>query len=359
MHSLTANGSQRNSKFESVRAALKTILRKERVDDLARRLSEFREQLTLRVLLLLNAHSTSQDSKLDASKHEIVEIVSLNSKALQSAIKGQYQREKNWHQDEHTRAEERHIETIVAVLTTREGHSRTITGLRCRPHSSSALGPEASQTATTYRQAEDQGNSYSAKSRQTADFGIIGFEGVTKRFLDALHFRSIDERRATISKAHRRTFQWIYRDKISQICLWDDLPNWLATGRGCYWISGKAGSGKSTLMKYILGNTKTTNALRKWSGSSELVVASFFFWYAGTPLQKSQAGLLRALLLSVLNRRPDLVPVLFPNLYRSIISDQILKTIEFTHNELRSAFMTLCSSVPEGLKVRTCRSDSL
>ena len=151
------------------------------------------------------------------------------------------------------------------------------------------LSPEASQTATTYRQAEYQDNSYSANSRQTADFGTVGSEGVTKRILDALPFRSIDERRATISKAYRRTFQWMYQDRISQKRFWDDLPNWLATGRGYYWISGKAGSGKSTLMKYILGNTKTADALQKWSGSSEFLVASFFFWYAGTPLQKYQA----------------------------------------------------------------------
>ena len=351
MNSLTLDESQKQNIWKSGRAALETVMKKKRVDDMASRLRDFREQLTLRVLLLLNTHRTSQDSKLDASKHEIVEVVSLNSRVLQSAIKGQYQREKTWHQNEHTRAEERHIETIAAILTTREGCSRTITGLRCKP---SALTPEASEIATTYRQAEYQGNCYNADSRKSADFGIIDSEGVTKRILDALHFRSIDERRATIAKAHRRTFQWIYEDRISQRCVWDDLPKWLATGRGCYWISGKAGSGKSTLMKYILGNTKTADALQEWSGSSELVVAPFFFWHAGTPLQKSQAGLLRALLLSVLNKRPDLVPVLFPDLYRSIVSDQVLKNIDFTHNELNSAFMTMCSSIPEGLKVCTC-----
>ncbi|KAM0805354.1 hypothetical protein BDR22DRAFT_785401, partial [Usnea florida] len=303
LNSLTLDESQRHNIWKSGRAALVTVMKKKRVDDMASRLRDFREQLTLRVLLLLNTHQTSKDSKLDASNHEIVEVVSLSSRVLQSAIKGQYQREKIWRQNEHTRAEERHIETIAAILTTRE------------------------------------------------DFGISDSEGVTKRILDALHFRSIDERRATIAKAHRRTFQWIYHDGISQKCFWDDLPNWLATGRGCYWISGKAGSGKSTLMKYILGNTKTADALQRWSGSSELVVAPFFFWYAGTPLQKSQAGLLRALLLSVLNKRPDLVPVLFPDLYRSIVSDQVLKNIDFTINELNSAFLTMCSSIPEGLKL--------
>ncbi len=263
------------------------------------------------------------------------------------------------HRPERIRAEERHVKTIAAILTTREGNSsRTIAGLRSGPHSSSPLSPGLSETTITFRQAEDKGRGGSGIDRQPANFGTFGFEGITKRILDALHFRSINERRSTISKAHRRTFRWIYRDKISRTSSWDDFPKWLTAGRGCYWINGKAGSGKSTLMKYILENQRTTDALEKWSGSADLVVATFFFWYAGTPLQKSQVGLLRALLLDVLNRRPDLVPVLFPGLYRSLISEQASGSIDLTYKELRSAFLTLCSSIPEGLKVRSFRTDS-
>ena len=351
--SLTVDKRQRKRTWASVQAALKTILSKEHIDVLARRLSDFREQLTLRVLLLLNAQVPSQGSKLDASKNEIVEVVSLNHDSLKAVIESRYQTEKKRRRDERIRAEERHIETIAAILTTREGNSRTIIGLRGGPRSSSPLNPELSQTATTYTQAEDKGRGHSGIARQPATFGSSGFEGITKRILEALHFRSINERRSAISKAHQRTFQWIYHDKVSQESSWDDFPQWLTNGKGCYWINGKAGSGKSTLMKYILENQKTTDALVKWSDSSDLIVASFFFWYAGTPLQKSQVGLLRALLLDVLNRRPGLAPVLFPGLYRSLISKEVFDNIDITYNELRSAFLTLCSSIPEGLKVRT------
>ena len=353
LDSLTVDKRQRNRTWASVRAALKTILSKKQIEVLARRLSDFREQLTLRVLLLLNAQVPSQGSKLDASKNEIVEVVALNHDSLKAVIEGRYQTEKKKHRDERIRAEERHIETIAAILTTREGNSRTIVGLRGRPRSSSPLNPELSQTTNTYTQATDKGRGHSGIGRRPATFGTSGFEGITKRILEALHFRSINERLSTISKAHQRTFRWIYHEKVSQKSSWDDFPQWLTNGRGCYWINGKAGSGKSTLMKYILENQKTTDALMKWSNSSDLVVASFFFWYAGTPLQKSQVGLLRALLLDVLNRRPDLVPVLFPGLYRSLISKEAFDTIDITYNELRSAFLTLCSSIPEGLKVRT------
>ena len=330
---------------------------KERIEALAHRLSDFREQLTLRILLFINAQNPSQNGKLDALRNEIVEVVALNHDSLKAVLEARYQREQIRHRDERLRAEERHIETIAAILTTKEGKSKTIIGLRGGSPSSSSLDPNICQTTTTYKQAEDRSNSRRKKSRLPANFETSAFEGVTDQILDALHFRSIAERRTAISNVHQRTFEWIFDDKISQISSWDNLPEWLRAGRGCYWINGKAGSGKSTLMKYILENHRTTEALQQWSCSSELVVASFFFWYPGTPLQKSQVGLLRALLFDILNPRPDLVPVLFPDLYRSIISKQSRATIELTHNELRSAFMTLCSSIPKALKVRTFLTD--
>ena len=363
LNSLTVNKSLKNRTWRSVRAALRTIMSKERIDSLVHRLSGFREQLTLRILLLINAQNPLQNSKLDAMKNEIVEVISLNhSNSLEAALEARYGREEIRHRNERLRAEERHIQTIAAILTTRQGNSRTIIRPDGGPCSSSFLDPNLSETITTYPQIEDRSSGREEEGPQPVTWGNFAFEAITKQILDALHFRSINERRNTISKAHQRTFQWIYREEDSQVSRWDNLPEWLRSGRGCYWINGKAGSGKSTLMKYILENQRTTEALQQWPCSSELVVASFFFWYAGTPLQKSQAGLLRALLLDVLNRKPDLAPVLFPDLYRSVIWKRLSDTIttnkiELTCNELRSGFLTLCSSIPKGLKVRTVLSD--
>jgi hypothetical protein len=132
---------------------------------------------------------------------------------------------------------------------------------------------------------------------------------------------------------------------------WDNFSNWLKFGGGCYWINGKAGSGKSTLMKYLLQDSRTMEALRQWAGSSDLVIVTFFFWYAGTALQKSQDGLLRSLLLDVLTRRPELVPVLFPDVCRSILAGQLPDHIQLSHIELKKAFITFISSIPSGLKV--------
>jgi hypothetical protein len=69
----------------------------------------------------------------------------------------------------------------------------------------------------------------------------------------------------------------------------------------------KAGSGKSTLMKYICDHDATLNALRSWAGSYNLVTASYFFWNAGLPMQKSRLGLLQSLLYQIFLACPSLM----------------------------------------------------
>jgi ABC-type glutathione transport system ATPase component len=43
--------------------------------------------------------------------------------------------------------------------------------------------------------------------------------------------------------------------------------DWLATGGGVFHVSGKLGSGKSTLMKFLLKHPRTKSELLEWSGT--------------------------------------------------------------------------------------------
>jgi hypothetical protein len=64
-----------------------------RFDSLARTLSGYREQLTLRVLVLLNAKYAAQDEKLDQlckSSKDIIDVVSVNHFSLRSTIEDLY-----------------------------------------------------------------------------------------------------------------------------------------------------------------------------------------------------------------------------------------------------------------------------
>ncbi|KAL2142950.1 hypothetical protein VTI28DRAFT_472 [Corynascus sepedonium] len=135
-------------------------------------------------------------------------------------------------------------------------------------------------------------------------------------FLRTLNFPSRLHRHDDIPDAHERTFQWVLDP--SQTPQSDDckervlLVDWLRHGGGMFWVSGKAGSGKSTLMKFIADHGTTQRLLEEWAGGKKLVIAAHYFWTAGTPEQKSQQGLLRALLYDIFCACPEQIPDICP-----------------------------------------------
>lgn len=137
--------------------------------------------------------------------------------------------------------------------------------------------------------------------------GLVG-----KDLLASLQFETQRERYEGVVEAHERTFDWIYQENQNGENQWDSFVDWLTRGEGLYWINGKAGSGKSTLMRYICENRLTQNYLSIWAEGSKLYTAKFFFWNLGTRLQKSQIGLLRSLLYEILIQIPELIPIVFP-----------------------------------------------
>lgn len=126
--------------------------------------------------------------------------------------------------------------------------------------------------------------------------------------LKGLRFEHIRERESRIETAYKATFHWVFDQNIPV-----NLGSWLRTGSGIYWIEGKAGSGKSTMMKYLLQHEETSRSLQQWANGKELFIGSHFFWTMGTEFQKSQIGLLRTMLFQLLKRHPDLVPVACPD----------------------------------------------
>ena len=133
----------------------------------------------------------------------------------------------------------------------------------------------------------------------------MDFESEHRQLLENLWFPEMYAREMQIKETARETFKWIFHTPESDRP-WDDFPRWLGSTDARYWISGKPGSGKSTLMRYILSERRADveKVLRDWSGSHTLVVAEVFFWNAGSTLQKSSEGLLRCLLHQILKRNP-------------------------------------------------------
>ncbi|KAI9689891.1 MAG: hypothetical protein M1822_009773 [Bathelium mastoideum] len=167
----------------------------------------------------------------------------------------------------------------------------------------------------------------------------VAAEGVKaekqQRILFSLHFNAIRARHARIRETHKETFAWIFAEPASLGSPGHAFVEWLRTGSGIFWISGKAGSGKSTLIKYLCDHSGTNEALKHWTESDlytleadsgitaaalrhqskntpQLVTASHFFWSNGNRMQKSQEGLLQTLLYDVLRQCSDLIETVCP-----------------------------------------------
>ena len=129
----------------------------------------------------------------------------------------------------------------------------------------------------------------------------------------------MDLRYEEVRDAHGDTFQWVFQnDKNAQPQKWPSFSDWLAGDGRMYWLSGKPGSGKSTLMRYVCGHDETARLLRTWLPN--VITAKCFLWNSGTKEQRSQEGLLRCLLFEILDQRQDLLQQVFPKQWERIRS---------------------------------------
>ena len=152
---------------------------------------------------------------------------------------------------------------------------------------------------------------------------VASQQEVEKRLLQHLKFPAIRDREERISRALTNTFEWIYLERVSEEAKWTCFVQWLQSDNGLYWITGKAGSGKSTLMKFLHLDPRTANYLNDWTGSSKLVVAGHFFWNSGNSMQMSIDGLLRTILYEIVQSEGVSILDLFPERWEEIRSNLV------------------------------------
>lgn len=130
-----------------------------------------------------------------------------------------------------------------------------------------------------------------------------------ERILEGLKFDEWKRRFVVVKKAHTSTYEWMLEDSKDTLIPPTGFRRWLESQNGIFWICGKAGSGKSTLMKFLSDHPKVHEHLEHWSGpNARPTLIPWFFWSAGSPLQRSQEGLFRSLLYQILRRFPGLMP---------------------------------------------------
>jgi len=140
------------------------------------------------------------------------------------------------------------------------------------------------------------------------------------KFLGSLRYDTMNERKNQITQPHPETFQWLFKPQIKRP--WDSFSQWLQTGEKVYWVNGKAGSGKSTLMKFLIGDPRTLEGLKAWTTTPKII--AHFIWNVGDAMQRSTKGLLLTLChqllqnnryecFGLLQEQPELAGKLSPN----------------------------------------------
>ncbi|KAF3009659.1 hypothetical protein E8E13_007930 [Curvularia kusanoi] len=173
------------------------------------------------------------------------------------------------------------------------------------------------------------------------------------RLLESLYFEDMNTRSNQVVDAHEQTFGWIFgpKDDVNNSASSrpdvETLPNgdhtindnneeshgadhssntgsettsssvaadtyeygnfveWLENTAPIFWISGKPGSGKSTLIRFLLSSDRTIDILRKSKPGAQIIAS--FIWSAGTPLQRSIKGLLCTILHSLISKVPSVL----------------------------------------------------
>lgn len=168
-------------------------------------------------------------------------------------------------------------------------------------------------------------------------------EACRNRILTSLHFSEMYHRYSNVKQAHTTTFEWLfdpqtYPNHMHVGSEMSSFARWLIADEkednGLFWVRGKPGSGKSTLMRTLTDDPRTKRLAQQWSGRTRVPnISTCFFWAAGTTLQKSALGLLRTLLHQILSMTDRDVFSVFP-VHSAMASWTTGQQIEFEEAEL-------------------------
>jgi hypothetical protein len=196
------------------------------------------------------------------------------------------------------------------------------------------------------------GISYSVITNQSEE---LCKRKVELSLLESLRFETMNHRHDSIPEAHQRTFEWIFSDPNTKGKAWSDFTQWLHSGSGIYWINGKAGSGKSTLMRFVVEHPRTRAGLEHWAQGGEVGLPSFYFWNSGVAEQRSQLGLLQTMLCQILERYTEFIHAVFPDEWNKQIEHARhnipINVGKWSLPRLQTAFTNLIQQTSERLRL--------
>ena len=174
----------------------------------------------------------------------------------------------------------------------------------------------------------------------------------------------MNERQNRVSETHAKSFRWIFdidtrttsspQDEISSRehavestgpgRVWPSFPQWLSaeprSDGPLYWVSGKPGSGKSTLMKFIVSSSEVASILK--APGSPYLLCSHYFWRAGSEMQCSMKGMLCSLLHQILSTESCLSSL--DALSESLTAPE--SPTDWSVNDLRNTLIKILLGIP-------------
>ncbi|UKZ78937.1 hypothetical protein TrVFT333_006684 [Trichoderma virens FT-333] len=171
-----------------------------------------------------------------------------------------------------------------------------------------------------------------------------------------IQFNNIQKREDAISKSLLNTYSWIFQEEPSKkdgMPMWNSFPKWLKDdSHKVYWVTGKPGSGKSTLMKLIMRENFLRNKLSQSLGQLRLLLVKYYAWLAGTTLQKSLDGLKKTIIIQALEQYPELTPALTPRRWAFCQTLRSISDLPAWHEwEVEESFEALLSSCGKEIKL--------
>ncbi|KAK0647106.1 hypothetical protein B0T16DRAFT_414706 [Cercophora newfieldiana] len=278
------------TKWEGARAAFRRVWSKAEIDALDAKLEKFRGQLTLRLLISIRSYASQSVANQQAILQRLMdsdsnreapskEWLTLDSGFGFSAV--QY---------------------VASKVGTADPLAALDDGERLQ-HQLSDAAVDGVLHSPIHTESSQQLVVPPARERK-----------LEQAFLSLLAYEGMLERESNVAMAHEKTFNWIFNPTGKQT--WVDFPAWLKSANQLYWVTGKAGSGKSTLMKFVSQPSsdglepRCMRYLRHWAQGRLLVIATFYFWASGR--QTESDAMFRTLLHQILSRFPELIRVASP-----------------------------------------------
>ncbi|KAK7971562.1 hypothetical protein PG989_016578 [Apiospora arundinis] len=176
-----------------------------------------------------------------------------------------------------------------------------------------------------------------------------------QRVLQSLYFPQMEERKGQISEVYKGTYSWMFHENSDSPDGKENFISWLSapsTKQSLFWVSGKPGSGKSALMRYVDQKLETSKGLLPWEESTEVIKASYFLWKSGENVQRSLDFLLRSLLYQVLDQVPpdQASSTVTSARWRSAMSPE-LRQPEWKLPELKQALLSFATENASGLLI--------